>query len=224
MRGAFITLEGTEGVGKSTNLEFVCETIRGAGFGVVSTREPGGTPLAEEIRGLLLAVRDEPVAHIAELLLVFAARGQHLAETIEPALRAGAWVVCDRFTDATYAYQGGGRGIDQATIATLEDLVHGSLQPDLTLLLDAPFDAVSGRLSARAKDRFERERRVFFERVRANYLARARRHPRCVVVDAARPLTIVQADLAVALGPLLARHASAGGAGGKGKVPTGEGR
>ena len=205
MRGAFITLEGTEGVGKTTNLEFVCEAIRRAGIDVVRTREPGGTPLAEEIRELLLAVREEPVVDMAELLLVFAARGQHLARIIEPALQAGSWVVSDRFTDATYAYQGGGRGVDEATIAALENLVHGHLQPDLTLVLDAPFDAVVSRMSGRSKDRFEREQRAFFERVRAKYLVRAANRSRCVVIDAARAPGRVQADIAEALSPLLRR-------------------
>ena len=205
VRGAFITLEGTEGVGKTTNLEFACATIRRAGIDAVETREPGGTPLAEEIRELLLAVREEPVAAIAELLLVFAARGQHLAGTIEPALQAGSWVVCDRFTDATYAYQGGGRGIDEATIAALENMVHGHLQPDLTLVLDAPYDAVAARLSGRTRDRFEREQRDFFERVRAGYLRRAAQLPRCVVIDATRALDAVQIDISDALAPLLRR-------------------
>ena len=201
MRGTFITLEGIEGVGKSTNLAFVCERLRAAGIDVVRTREPGGTPLAEEIRGLLLAVREEPVAELAELLLVFAARSQHLARTIEPALQAGSWVVSDRFTDATHAYQGGGRGLDLKTIAALETLVQGNLQPDLTLYLDAPVEALDSRLSGRERDRFERERREFFNRVRANYLSRAKRHERFVVIDAARPLARVQADIVKALAP-----------------------
>ncbi len=204
MRGAFITLEGTEGVGKSTNLQFVCDTIRRTGVEVVQTREPGGTPLAEEIRGLLLAVRDEPVAELTELLLMFAARGQHLATTIEPALENGRWVVSDRFTDATYAYQGGGRGIDSGIIAALEQLVHGHLQPDLTLYLDAPIDVVDARISGRSKDRFELERWGFFERVRESYLSRAKDCPRFVVIDAARPLEQVQADIALAMAPMLA--------------------
>ena len=203
MRGAFITLEGAEGVGKTTNVDFVCSTIAAAGIEVVRTREPGGTPLAEEIRALLLAVRDEPVADIAELLLVFAARSQHLARIIEPALEAGSWVVGDRFTDATYAYQGGGRCVDLETIGMLENLVHGHMQPDLTLYLDAPFDVVAARLAGRIMDRFEREGRPFFERVRASYLARARSFSRIVVIDAARPLDLVQADIDKAISPLL---------------------
>lgn len=208
MRGAFITLEGSEGVGKTTNVEYVCELVRAAGFEVVQTREPGGTPLAEDIRGLLLAVRDEPVVDLAELLLVFAARSQHVARVIEPALDAGAWVVSERFTDATYAYQGGGRGIACDTIVALETLVHGQLQPDLTLCLDAPFDAVAPRIRGRDKDRFEQERRAFFERVRAAYLARAQQRPGFVVIDATRSLGAVQADIFAALSPLLARNSS----------------
>ena len=203
MRGKFITLEGSEGVGKTTNVDFVCRAIEAADIPVVRTREPGGTPLAEEIRALLLAVRDEPVADVAELLLVFAARAQHLARTIEPALGTGSWVVSERFTDATYAYQGGGRGVPVATIAALEQLMHGKLQPDLTLYLDAPFDAVAERMAGRSMDRFEREGRTFFERVRGNYLARAAAEERCVVVDAARPLDRVQADITRALSPML---------------------
>ena len=202
VRGAFITLEGIEGVGKTTNLAFVCEHVRGAGFDVVRTREPGGTPLAEEIRDLLLAVRDEPVAELAELLLVFAARSQHLAQKIEPALQAGTWVVSDRFTDATHAYQGGGRGLDALTIEALERLVQGNLQPQLTLYLDAPVDALATRLSGRERDRFEREQRGFFERVRARYLDRANQHERFVVIDATRPLAQVQDDIVAALAPL----------------------
>ena len=203
MRGVFVTLEGSEGVGKTTNLEFVCEAVRAAGIDVVRTREPGGTPLAEEIRALLLAVRDEPVVDLAELLLVFAARSQHLAGVIEPALKRGSWVVADRFTDATYAYQGGGRGVPQETIAALEQMVHGHLQPDLTLYLDAPVDAVAARMSGRTRDRFEREQRTFFERVRASYLARAKDCSRFAVIDATRPLNQVQADIARALSPWL---------------------
>ncbi len=203
MRGVFITLEGTEGVGKTTNLAFVCEQIRAAGIDVIPTREPGGTPLAEEIRDLLLRVREEPVAELVELLLVFAARGQHLARTIEPALRVGTWVVSDRFTDATYAYQGGGRGVDATTIAALESLVHGHLQPQMTLYLDAPFDMLASRLSGRERDRFEREQQSFFERVRSSYLARAKQYERFVVIDAARPLALIRDDITKALAPLI---------------------
>lgn len=194
-RGKFITLEGGEGVGKTTNLDFVRARLEREGLDVVCTREPGGTPLAETIRSMLLDVRDEPMAPQTELLLVFAARAQHLAAVIEPALARGAWVLCDRFTDATYAYQGAGRGLDESAIATLEKLVQGELQPDLTLYLDLPPDAAKERLGGRDLDRIEREAGAFFERVRAGYLARAARYPRFRVVDAGAPLDEVQRRL-----------------------------
>jgi dTMP kinase len=194
-RGSLITLEGGEGAGKSTNLRYVRELLALAGHEVVVTREPGGTPLAEQIRGLLLEVRDEPVAALAELLLVFAGRAQHLNRVIEPALARGRWVLCDRFTDATYAYQGGGRGLDPAVIAQLEALVQGGLQPDLTLYLDVPPAAAHARMAGRTRDRFEREQDAFFARVRQAYLTRAAQHARIRVVDAGRPLTEVQAQL-----------------------------
>ncbi len=198
-RGRFITLEGGEGVGKSTNLGWVCDFLAAQGIEVVRTREPGGTPRAEAIRRLLLdPAENEALADDAELLLVFAARAQHLAHTICPALARGAWVVCDRFTDATFAYQGGGRGIDRARIATLESLVQGGLQPDLTLLLDMPVEAAQARVTARgdARDRFEQERGAFFEAVRQAYLQRAREAPqRFARIDAAQSLEAVRADI-----------------------------
>jgi dTMP kinase len=203
-RGRFITIEGGEGVGKSTNLQFVRRVLEKSGRRVLTTREPGGTPLAEDIRAMLLAVREEPVCDLAELLLVFAARAQHLATVIEPALARGTWVLCDRFTDATYAYQGGGRGIDTETIAALERLVQGSLQPDLTLYLDLAPEHARSRLEGRALDRFEREAPGFFERVRAVYLARAAEHPRIRVVDASGDLEAVQAELAAVLASYVA--------------------
>jgi len=198
-RGRFITLEGGEGAGKSTNLSFVRERLVRSGIEVVATREPGGTPLAEQIRTLLLEVREEPMAGLTELLLVFAARAQHIDQVIEPALRRGAWVLCDRFTDATYAYQGGGRGLDTRVIAALEALVHDRLQPDLTLYLDLPPAAAAVRLEGRELDRFERERADFFERVRAGYLERARRLERIRVIDASAALEVVQRNVALAL-------------------------
>lgn len=202
-RGRFITLEGGEGVGKSTNLAWVAEHLRARGLEVVCTREPGGTPRAEAIRGLLLDPNgDEPLDDDAELLLVFAARAQHLARVVRPALERGAWVVCDRFTDATFAYQGGGRGIPAARIAELEAFVQRGLQPDLTLLLDMPMEAAQRRLEGRLerqggqRDRFERERGDFFEAVRRAYLARAAGAPeRIAVIDADRSLAAVQAEL-----------------------------
>ncbi|WP_016854349.1 dTMP kinase [Halomonas smyrnensis] len=202
-RGRFITLEGGEGVGKSTNLAWVAEHLEARGLEVVRTREPGGTPRAEAIRGLLLdPASDEPLDDDAELLLVFAARAQHLARVVRPALERGAWVVCDRFTDATFAYQGGGRGIPAERIAELEAFVQQGLQPDLTLLLDMPMAAAQRRLEGRLersggqRDRFERERAEFFEAVRQAYLARAAAAPeRMAVVDADRALADVQAEL-----------------------------
>jgi len=206
--GRFITLEGGEGAGKSTNLRFVRQRLEQAGVEVVATREPGGTPLAEQIRALLLEVRDEPMAGLTELLLVFAARAQHIDQVIEPALRRGAWVLCDRFTDATYAYQGGGRGLDGGVIAELEALVHGRLQPDLTLYLDLPPAAAAVRLEGRELDRFERERADFFERVRASYLERARRLGRIRVIDASAALEVVQQHIAGALDAFIAECVS----------------
>ncbi len=194
-QGKFITLEGTEGVGKTTNLELIRDEVARAGHSVVTTREPGGTPLAEEIRQLLLAVREEPVAETTELLLMFAARAQHVATVIRPALEAGQWVVCDRFTDATYAYQGGGRGLDAEVIHTLENIVQCGLQPDLTIFLDVSVETAARRIAERNHDRFEREQVAFFERVRTAYLERAANHPRIRVVDASVELDQVQGNL-----------------------------
>jgi dTMP kinase len=183
-RGRFITLEGSEGVGKSTNSKLIERLLRERGIDVVCTREPGGTALAEDLRTVLLAHRDEPVSALAELLIVFAARAQHLDRVIRPALAAGRWVLCDRFTDATYAYQGGGRGIAEADIAALERLVHPDVQPDLTLYLDLPVDVGLGRVDAARRDRFESETRAFFERIRAVYAARSARFDRFTTIDA----------------------------------------
>lgn len=192
--GRFITVEGTEGVGKSTNLNFIQQWLEGQGHRVLVTREPGGTPLAEELRSLLLAPRDELVSPMAELLMVFAARAQHLEQVIKPALTAGTWVLCDRFTDSTYAYQGGGRGFDQSVIAQLEALVQGELRPDLTVILDIEVEKGLARASQRSvPDRFEGEAVAFFERVRTVYHALAAQAPdRYAVVDAGQPLDQVQ--------------------------------
>lgn len=207
MRGLFITLEGPEGGGKTTNREFLAQRLRDAGHEVVLTREPGGTPLAEKIRNLLLAEHDEPVAVDTELLLMFAARAQHINQLILPALEAGKVVLCDRFTDATYAYQGGGRGISTARIAVLEDFVQGVLRPDLTLLFDLPVEAGMARARQRgALDRFEQEQQAFFEAVRQNYLQRAAAEPqRFCMVDAGQPLAQVQQQLLPALAVILER-------------------
>lgn len=186
MNERFITLEGGEGAGKSTCLAFVQEYFAEKRLPLRVTREPGGTPLAEEIRQMLLQKRAEPVASDTELLLVFAARAQHLARTIRPALERGEWVLCDRFTDATYAYQGGGRGLSRQRIAELEGMVQGGLRPGITLLLDLPVEQGMARAEARAeKDRFESEQMEFFERVRAAYRERAAAEPgRFRIIDA----------------------------------------
>ncbi len=191
-RGQFITLEGTEGVGKSTNLAVIAETIGRRGFEVVRTREPGGTPLAEKLRELLLAKHREPIAPTTEVLLMFAARAQHLAEVIRPALARGAWVVCDRFTDATFAYQGGGRGFDTNVIEQLAKIVHGDFDPDLTIYLDIPVDVGLARIAPNERDRFESEHREFFERVRQTYLERASRLPRIRRIDGSGDIAAVQ--------------------------------
>lgn len=208
MTGRFITIEGPEGVGKTTNVEFVVAHLRAQGLDVVETREPGGTPLAERIRGLLLEAAPGEMPPVAELLLVFAARASHLRERIRPALERGAWVVCDRFTDATYAYQGGGRGLEDTAIAELERRVQDGLRPDLTLLLDAPPEVTGHRRQARATDdRFEREDAAFFARVRARYLELARTEPcRVRLIDAAASLPAVRAAIAAALDAFVAAN------------------
>ena len=196
-RGLFITVEGGEGVGKSTNMAFLESALRAHGIALDVTREPGGTPLAESVRELLLAVRDEGVDASAELLLIFAARAQHLHSRIEPALAAGTWVLCDRFTDATYAYQCGGRGLDAQMVQQLEQMVQSELRPDCTILLDAPVATGLERARDRGElDRFEQEDLEFFERVRETYLDLAREGSgRYRVVDASRPLDDVQSEL-----------------------------
>ncbi|PKF71957.1 dTMP kinase [Pseudomonas fluvialis] len=197
MSGLFITLEGPEGAGKSTNRDYLAMCLRAAGIEVLLTREPGGTPLAERIRELLLAPSDEAMAADTELLLVFAARAQHLAQVIRPALARGCVVLCDRFTDATYAYQGGGRGLSQQRIAELERFVQGDLRPDLTLLFDLPVEQGLARAAVRGRlDRFEQEQRSFFEAVRQTYLQRAALAPqRYRLLDASQSLQQVQAAI-----------------------------
>ena len=207
MTGLFITLEGPEGAGKSTNREYLAERLRERGIEVQLTREPGGTPLAERIRELLLDPSDEKMAVDTELLLVFAARAQHIAEVIRPALERGAVVLCDRFTDATYAYQGGGRGLSVERIAALEQFVQGALRPDLTLVFDLPVEVGLARAAARGRlDRFEQEGQAFFEAVRQAYLQRAQREPqRYSLLDAAQPLEAVQRALDALLPSILER-------------------
>jgi dTMP kinase len=203
--GRFVTLEGIEGVGKSTQVARLSAALRGKGVAHVVTREPGGTALAETIRDVVLTARDETLPATAELLLMFAARAVHIKNLVEPNLRAGRWVICDRFTDATYAYQGGGRGVPTVQIRELEAMVQGALRPDLTVLLDAPVAHALARARTRnagaAADRFEREKREFFERVRDAYLARAAAEPtRIAVLDATRSVDEIGAGILALLG------------------------
>ncbi len=195
--GLFITVEGGEGVGKSSNIQFMQSILQEQGIDVVVTREPGGTPLAEEIREVLLNPREEKVISETELLLMFAARAQHLYQKILPALEQGKWVISDRFTDATYAYQSGGRGVPAEKVAILENFVQGDLRPDITFLFDAPIEVGMARAKKRgALDRFEEEALSFFNRVRNNYLERAKQEPsRFQIIDASQSLECVQAEL-----------------------------
>ncbi|MEI6268691.1 MAG: dTMP kinase [Methylococcaceae bacterium] len=204
-RGKFITLEGGEGVGKTTNLIFIKDYLQQHAIPVVVTREPGGTVLAEKIRHLLLDKDSEAVSEHAELLMIFAARAQHIKHVIEPALAKGMWVLCDRFTDATYAYQGGGRNMRVSTIEWLENLVQGNLRPDLTVLLDAPVEIGIERARERgAFDRFESEKTSFFEQVRRAYLLQAELHPeRIKLIKASQPLADVQRALIDVIGTFL---------------------
>ena len=204
-RGKFITLEGGEGVGKTTNLTFIKHYLQQHNISVVVTREPGGTALAERIRHLLLDKDSEAISEHAELLLIFAARAQHIKHVIEPALASGDWVLCDRFTDATYAYQGGGRNMRVSTIEWLENLVQGNLRPDLTVLLDTPVEIGIDRARARGVlDRFESEKISFFENVRRAYLLQAELHPeRIKLIKANQPLTDVQRALVDVVGIFL---------------------
>jgi dTMP kinase len=204
-RGRFITFEGVEGAGKSTQVVALKEWLTDQGVPVRVTREPGGSPIAERIRAVLLDRDNAGMAGDAELLLMFAARAEHLAKTIRPALEAGAWVLCDRFTDATFAYQGGGRGVPRERIAMLERLVQGHLRPDLTLLLDLPVTIGLARARGRSSpDRFEVETLAFFDAVRAEYLAIAGREPERVrVIDAEAGPATVQVLVHAAVAPLL---------------------
>ncbi|MDD4914201.1 MAG: dTMP kinase [Methylococcales bacterium] len=206
-QGRFITLEGGEGVGKSTNLQFIRQLLEARQVDVLVTREPGGTPVAEQIRRILLERHDESITETSELLLIFAARAQHLRHVILPALQRGCWVLCDRFTDASYAYQGGGRKMNMQTIAWLEQTVQGDLRPDLTLLLDAPVETGLQRARQRGRlDRFEIEQQQFFERVRAAYLQRAGQDGRRYrIIDASQPLVEVHAQIGPAVLELLER-------------------
>jgi dTMP kinase len=196
--GRFITLEGIDGAGKSTHVKWIAECIEARGNRVIATREPGGTALGEALRNLLLR---EPMTHDSEAVLMFAARREHLELVIRPALARGDWVLCDRFTDATFAYQGGGHGVPRERIRQLEDWVHGDCQPDLTLLFDVPPQVSRSRLdkaaaAGRSLDKFESEAAAFFERVRAAYLERAREEQRRFrIIDSTRPMAEVRVEL-----------------------------
>ncbi len=205
VRGRFITFEGTEGVGKSTQMKNAAQTLESLGIDYLVTREPGGTPMAETIREVLLAPRAESVHEMTELLLMFAARAQHLHTRILPALDAGQWVLCDRFTDATFAYQGGGRGVSKERIAVLESLVQGDVRPDHVILLDAPVETGMSRAKHRGElDRFEQEDIEFFQRIRDSYLERATASPaQYHIVNAALPLEQVSASVAALLTALV---------------------
>ncbi len=208
MAGLFITVEGSEGAGKTTNLEFIQRRLEAAGKAPLLTREPGGTPLGEQVRELLLGHKHDGMADDTELLLMFAARAEHLAKVIRPALDAGRWVLCDRFTDATYAYQGGGRGIAASRIEALEQWVQGPLRPDRVIFLDVPVEVGIARAGQRSTpDRFEQQQLAFFQRVRSTYLARASAQPeRYRVVNAGQALEQVQQDLGRVVDELLAEH------------------
>ena len=205
MNAKFITIEGTEGAGKSTNIEFVCRYLKQNEISYCVTREPGGTPVAEKIREILLANHAEPIVPLSELLLIFAARAQHIERVIKPALARGEWVISDRFTDATYAYQGAGRDLGVSRVEVLEDFVQGSMRPDLTLFLDVPLQTGMARIIKRGQlDRFEKEPKKFFERVRSAYLQRIAEHPqRYVHIDAAQAISGGQKDIQGALEVLL---------------------
>jgi dTMP kinase len=204
-RGKFITIEGIEGVGKSTNIDYLAGIIEASGYTVMKTREPGGTPIAEDIRRILKEHGDEPLPDVAELLLMFAARSINVNNAILPALNEGTWVISDRFTDSTRAYQGGGRGFPRESIEWLAEFVHGDLRPDLTILLDAPVDIALQRADRRGDpDRIEVEKVEFFERVRQTYLDLAEREPeRFVVVDCSQEIEAVQASINMVAGSLV---------------------
>ena len=209
MPNAFVTLEGTEGVGKSTSLAFIEQILSAAGHHVVVTREPGGTQLGEQIRNLILEGNHQYLSAEIEALLMFAARAQHLNEVIRPALADGAWVLCDRFTDSTFAYQGGGRGVSARFLTSLKVAIQGNLEPDLTLLFDAPIEIGMARIAKRKPDHFERENREFFERVRSAYLNLVARFPdRIKLINADQSITDVQMELRRHIDKLLETHMS----------------
>jgi dTMP kinase len=207
-KGLFVSVEGIEGVGKSTAMSYIQGWLKQQGVKFITTREPGGTPLAEEIRSLLLSSHEESVSDMTELLLMFAARSQNVSQVIQPALAEGLWVLADRFTDASMAYQGGGRGIDLDVIAQLAVMVQGNLVPDCTLLLDAPVEVGRQRIEAKnvELDRIELEQVAFFERVRQQYLAMAQAHARFQIIDATQSIETVQQSITEHLNGLLIKQ------------------
>lgn len=209
-RGQFITVEGQDGSGKSTNIETIRETLQSAGIELIETREPGGTPLGEALRTIILEGKELGICDEAELLMVFAARAQHIKQVIEPALKSGKWVLCDRFTDATYAYQGGGRGISLEAISQLEKWVQKDLRPDLTILFDVPVAVGTARANERSEaDRFESEANNFKERVRSQYLKLADQYPnRIITINSDQELDLVRTDVIAAVSGFIARVAT----------------
>jgi len=208
-RGKFITIEGQDGAGKSTNVAVIEACLQSNMIDYVHSREPGGTPLGETLRELLLSSKDNSIGHKAELLLVFAARAQHIEDLIEPALAAGKWVLCDRFTDATYAYQGGGRGMSQTDISELEQHVQGELRPDLTLLLDIPVALGESRAGQRSEpDRFEIQQQHFKQQVRDCYLGIAKSEPnRVKIIDSSRSISDVKSQVENVMNEFISKHA-----------------
>lgn len=203
-QGKFITVEGVEGVGKSTNIELIAQLVREAGYEVVITREPGGTQLGERIRQILLDKAEHGMTSMTELLLMFAARAQHVEELIKPSIASGTWVICDRFTDSSYAYQGAGRDMGSEPVSALETLIMGEFRPDLTLILDLDVATGLSRATASAEaDRFESEARTFFEKVRAAFVSRAAADPRYQLIDASGDLPEVQAEIRAAMAQVL---------------------
>ena len=206
--GKLISLEGVDGAGKTTHLEYLCDYLVKRQVTVLTTREPGGTHVGEQLRSILLDAA-EPIAPLTELLLMFAARAEHIQKVIRPALLAGTWVLCDRFTDATYAYQGGGRGIDSQHIEVLEHMTQGSLRPDLTFLLDLPVEVGLRRRRGldRSQDRFESQDLEFKQRVRLAYLERSETEPRILCMDGTLPIETIQREMGKKLGQLFEESA-----------------
>ena len=208
MSGLFITIEGIECVGKSTNTKFIANYLKKRGIKTHQTREPGGTLLAEKIRNILLFQENENISPLSELFLLFAARDANIQQVVKPALRDGRWVICDRFTDASFAYQGFGRELGYETVATFKEIVHANFEPDITFLLDAPLNVIRSRRKLNANDRFESESDVFFNKVRNGYLEIAERFPERVrVIDASKPIQDVQTQIVKHLKELVKNNA-----------------